>query len=140
MIKDEILVCTKCGKFGDQSTLAGIMCKDCLVQYTKQEGYRCDFCSDKFPIWMYDCADFTPAIAEFTDGSQLSLNSTAGWMACEPCKKLIEADKWKALERRSLKKLYYAKGIAPNKLMILTMEAVHQGFRNGKSKPRRFDS
>jgi hypothetical protein len=54
----------------------------------------CDFCMDRRVKWEYDCGTFVLVDGEF--------GSDDGWLACDRCSTLIEADKRLMLAERSL--------------------------------------
>jgi hypothetical protein len=56
-------------------------------------GMGCDFCSHTTPpTWLYPAADF-----EMMPGHI----STGGWLACDGCATLIEAEDWAGLAKRA---------------------------------------
>lgn len=55
----------------------------------------CDFCFDSRLRWEYPCETFT--IPDIHFGSE------NGWLACDRCSTLIEADDWEALASRSIR-------------------------------------
>jgi hypothetical protein len=56
---------------------------------------QCDFCSARPIAHVYGCRDFAMPL-----GSGMS---RSGWAACADCKKLIDGERWIALEDRAVK-------------------------------------
>jgi hypothetical protein len=48
----------------------------------------CDFCNGPQAAWRYPCRTFTRSVAG------VLVVMTGAWRACEPCHRLIEADRW----------------------------------------------
>lgn len=71
---------------------------------------RCDFCSEPDPQHSFDCTDYT-AMAE-ADGVSVSVGRVLReWMACDECKKLIEADNWEGMMLRAMERISRPLGI-----------------------------
>lgn len=57
----------------------------------------CDFCSSRYPRWCYPAATFDAQ----ADGNLLGV-SNGDWLACEECRRLIEADDRVGLAERAI--------------------------------------
>jgi hypothetical protein len=55
----------------------------------------CDFCFDARLRWEYDCETFTV--------DEIGFGSENGWLSCDRCSDLIEAENWEALHDRSIR-------------------------------------
>jgi hypothetical protein len=63
----------------------------------------CDFCSVEEPAaWRYLCEDFTQAVGLQERPIELVIDAVDDWLACSPCRDLIEADRWPELLERYL--------------------------------------
>jgi hypothetical protein len=63
----------------------------------------CDFCGDPQPRWSFPCRDFALHVAtEGPEGPEgVSERRMEGaWLACDPCRPLIEAQDWPGVAYR----------------------------------------
>lgn len=67
--------------------------------FTERTGI-CDFCSETTPMWRYSVRDFN---VEFAPANMVSV-SVGDWAACDQCHKLIEADNYRELCERALRR------------------------------------
>lgn len=90
----------------------------------------CDFCSDPSVVTGYTCGDFE---AEGIPGA----HSVGGWVACAPCKTLIDSEQWEELAKRG------AESIARKHPHLLSLgrahllevtRRIHNQFRNSRTK------
>ena len=82
-------------------TVRSIPCKEVRMKPTKV----CDFCSLDGPVWDYPCEDFTIRIMGVGEdgGSRIQDHtSREGWLACQPCATLIDANDRAGLMARAM--------------------------------------
>lgn len=63
----------------------------------------CDFCNAPQPRWLFPCRDFTVHTAtEGPDGPEgvTSHQMEGAWLACDPCRPLVEAQDWRGVAFR----------------------------------------
>jgi hypothetical protein len=88
----------------------------------------CDFChaANPFPSVTFACQSFlVPDLPTASSGS---------WLACEPCAKLIQEDRWHELAQRAVDSLDFE--IEPDAFPFVYkhMRDFHQQFRNLRLK------
>ena len=73
----------------------------------------CDFCSDPYPVWNYECPDYVveeyPEVKAIAEREKMVSTSRGNWAACGECARLIENKNWPFLAKRSalqIKKRY----------------------------------
>lgn len=86
---------------GDDTIFTGrLLCDRCK---TKPEPVQvvCDFCGEPGPEWMYDSSPFNVLVTDGEVMDQLSFDDTR-WLACTPCRTLIDDNDGTALINRIL--------------------------------------
>lgn len=79
----------------------------------------CDFCLDTRCRWSYDCEDFSLP--------EIGFASTLGWLACDRCSELIEAEDVEGLANRSIKSWNNRMG-EPDAWHVTMIQTIQQGY------------
>lgn len=99
-----------------------------MTEYVEEEGRIygqavtppvCDFCMDCRVKWEYDCGTFVLVDGQF--------GSDDGWLACDRCSALIEADKRLMLAERSLES-WRVRGMPAVASILAGIQGMQAGF------------
>ena len=109
------------------ATAGGVYCRPCFEEYAKTHAGICDFCNHPSPHWEYECADF-----QAWEVGQITGHSCGGWLACDACYALIEAEDWNGLQRRSAEGLPIGK-VFPPEICAEAIRGAQKQFRGHKT-------
>ena len=98
----------------------------------------CDFCSNKTPVWDYECPDFLVSRDPMPEPFRGDLveSSRGDWAACEGCAQLIEQKAWDRLVQRCVEVLRKRYPGRPYSDMYQSIDIIHRGFRKHYNEQR----
>ena len=110
---------------------------------TTQPGNSCDFCHrDNEAAWSFPCRDFEVTLEALDDDGTVTVQpvrSNGPWLACDPCRTLIESGDRDLLAIRCAR--FHCKGTDPHSGELLqTVFDFHDAFRHhrqGRARPYR---